>query len=109
MTAVKEVRKLDANHFLIAASHNGKRHEGVFEIILRVPLRRLAWRVLAARSSSDQLAAGVVSFSAQSDRSTCITLRMSSNFDGALSSEVDGYLRNFKQLIEEGTCKPKVD
>lgn len=101
MTALKEVQKADANRFFIAVSHNRQRYEGVLEIMLRVPERRVAWRVLAGRSSSDHLAAGVVSFASRSDRSTCVTLKISSSFDGAVSRRVDRYLQNFKQLIEE--------
>jgi uncharacterized membrane protein len=103
MTVVKEVQKLDANHFFIAVAHNGKRHEGVLEIMLRVPERRLAWRVLAGKSSSDHLATGVVSFTSRSDRSTCVTLKVSSSFGGSrtVSRRVTKYLKNFKRLAEE--------
>ena len=100
MTMVKEVQELDANHFFIAVAYNGKRHEGVLEIMLRVPERRLAWRVLALRSSSEHLATGVVCFTSPSDQSTCVILKMSSSFNGALLRRLDGYLHNFKRLIE---------
>jgi hypothetical protein len=100
---VKEVQKLDANHFFIAVAHNGKRYEGMLEIMLRVPERRLAWRVLAGRSPSDHLATGVVSFSSRSDRSTGVTLKVSSSFGGSrtVSRRVAKYLQNFKRLIEK--------
>jgi uncharacterized membrane protein len=103
MTAVKEVQKLDANHFCIAIAYNGKRHEGVLEVMLRVPERRLAWRVLAGKSSSNHLAAGVVSFTSRSDRSTCVTLKVSSSFGGSgtVSRRVARYLQNFERLVEE--------
>jgi uncharacterized membrane protein len=103
ITAVKEVQKLDANHFFIAVAYDGKRHEGVLEIMLRVPERRLAWRVLAGKSSSDHLATGVVSFTSRSDRSTCVTLKVSSSFGGSrtVSRRVARYLQNFKRLVEE--------
>jgi uncharacterized membrane protein len=103
MTAMKEVQKLDANHFFIAISHNGKRHEGVLEIMLRIPERRLAWRMLAGKSSSDHLATGVVSFTSRSDRSTGVTLKVSSSFGGSgtVSRRVTKYLKNFKRLAEE--------
>jgi uncharacterized membrane protein len=102
MTAVKEVQKLDANHFFIAVAYNGKRHEGMLEIMLRVPERRLAWRVLAGKSSCDHLATGVVSFTSRSDRSTSVTLKVSSSFGGSrtVSRRVDRYLHNFKKLVE---------
>jgi uncharacterized membrane protein len=101
ISAVKEVKKLDAKHFFIAVSHKGKRYEGVLEIMLRVQEQRLAWRVVARRSSSHHVATGVVSFSSRSDRSTGVILRISSSFDGAVSRRVNPYLRNFKRLIEK--------
>jgi len=103
MTAVKEVEKLDANHFLVAIAHNGKRHEGVLELMLRVPERRLAWRVLAGRSCSDHLASGIVSFTPRSDRSTLVTLKVSSTFGGSgtVSRRLARYLGNFKRLLEK--------
>ena len=102
MTALKEARKSDANRFLIKIAHNGRRYDGVFEIILRVPDRRLAWRVLAAKPLSGCLATGVVSFASPSDQSTFITLKVSSRIDGAVSRRVHRYLQNFKQLVEAG-------
>ena len=101
IAAVKEVKKLDANHFLIPVSHKGQRYEGVLEIMLRVPERRLVWRVVARNSSSDHFATGVVSFGSQSDRITCVGIRISSSFNGDLSRRLNSYLRNFKRLIEK--------
>lgn len=101
VTTVKKVQKLDANHFFIAVVYEGKRYEGVLEIMLRVPERRLAWRVVAGKSSSDHFATGVVSFTSGSDRRTCVTLKISSNFRGALSRRIDKYLHNFKRLVEK--------
>jgi hypothetical protein len=101
ITAVKQVKKLDANHFLLAVSHKGQRYEGVLEIILRVPERRLVWRVVARNSSSHHFATGVVSFSSQSDRSTGVSIQISSSFTGAVSRRLNPYLRNFKRLIEK--------
>jgi len=101
MTALKNARKADANHFFITIVHNGQRYEGVLEIMLRVPERRLAWRVLGEKPLSGCLATGVVSFASPSDQSTLVTLKVSSSFDGAVSRRVDRYLHNFKRLIEE--------
>ena len=101
ISAVKQVRKLDAKHFLVAVSHNGQRYEGVLEIMLRIPERRLAWRVVAGKSFSHHLATGVVSFISRRDRSTGISVRISPSFNGALSRRVNRYLRNFKCLIEK--------
>ena len=101
ITAIKEVQKVDANHFSILVARDRKRRERVLEIMLRVPERRLAWRVLARESSSDHLATGVVSFTAPSDQSTCVTLKINSSFDGDNTRLVDRYLQNFKRLIEK--------
>jgi len=102
MTAVKEVEKLDANHFFMTVTWNGKRMEGVLEIMLRVPERRLAWRLVAGKSRCDHVATGVMSFTSQSDRSTRVHLKVSSPAVGDdLSDRVHQYLRNFKRLVDD--------
>jgi uncharacterized membrane protein len=100
ITAIKRVRKLDANHFSASLAFNGKEHEATLEMMLRVPERRLAWRTLADHRAPDHLAAGVVSFASLSDQRTCITLKLTSSFGGAVSRRVDRYLQNFKRLVE---------
>ncbi len=35
-----------------------------------------------------------------SDQSTCVTLKLTSSFGGAVSRRVDRYLQNFKKLVE---------
>jgi uncharacterized membrane protein len=100
ITAIKRVRKLDANHFSASLAFNGKEHEATLEMMLRVPERRLAWRTLADHRAPDHLAAGVVSFVSRPDQSTCITLKLTSSFGGAVSRRVDRYLQNFKRLVE---------
>jgi len=101
VTAIKRVRKLDANHFVASLSFNGKQYETTLEMMLRVPERRLAWRTLADRRAPDHFAAGVVSFASLSDQSTCVTLKLTSSFGGAVSNRIDRYLHNFKRLIEK--------
>ena len=101
ITAIKRVRKLDENHFAALLAFNGNQYEAMLEIMLRVPERRLAWRTLSNRNAPDHLAAGVVSFVSGSDRSTCVTLKLTSSFGGAVSDRVDAYLQNFKRLIED--------
>jgi len=103
ITVIKRVRKLDANHFVASLSFNGKQHEATLEMMLRVPERRLAWRTLADHRALDHFAAGVVSFSSLSHRSTCVTLKLTSSFGGAVSRRIDKYLQNFKRLIEKST------
>ena len=102
MTGVKEVEKLDANHFFMTVAWNGKRMEGVLEIMLRVPERRIAWRLVAGKSHCDHVATGVTSFTSQTDRSTRVNLKVSSPTVGDdLSGRVHQYLRNFKRLVED--------
>jgi len=98
---IKRVQKLDANHFVALFAFNGKQYEATLEITLRVPERRLAWRTISNGHAHDHLAAGVVSFASLSDHGTRVTLKLTSNFGGAISNRVDRYLQNFKRLIEE--------
>ncbi len=100
ITAIKRVRKLDANHFVASLGFNGKQYETTLEMMLCVPERRLAWRTLADHRAPDHFAAGVVSLASLSDQTTGVTLKLTSSFGGAVSSRVDKYLRNFKRLIE---------
>jgi uncharacterized membrane protein len=101
ITAIKRVRKLDENHFVASLAFNGKQYEAILEMMLRVPERRLAWRTIADHSALDHVAAGVVSFASLHDQSTCVTLKLTSSFGGAISNRVDRYLQNFKRLIEK--------
>jgi uncharacterized membrane protein len=101
ITAIKRVRKLDAHHFIASLGFNGKQYDTTLEMVLRVPERRLAWRTLADHHASDHFAAGVVSFASLSTHSTCVTLKLTSSFGGAISNRIDRYLHNFKRLIEK--------
>jgi len=101
ITVIKRVRKLDPNHFVASLSFNGQPYETTLEMMLCVQERRLAWRTLADQRAPDHLAAGVVSFASLSDQSTCVTLKLTSSFGGAVSRRIDKYLRNFKRLIEK--------
>jgi uncharacterized membrane protein len=101
ITVIKRVRKLDANHFSALLTFNGKPHETMLEMMLRVPERRLAWRTLADHRAPDHFAAGVVSFTSLSHQNTCVTLKLTSSFGGAVSGRIDRYLHNFKRLIEK--------
>lgn len=99
MPALKKVQELDDAHFAIVFSLKGKRHKGVLEIMLQVPERRLSWRALVG-NASEHFAAGVVSFTSRPDQSTCVTLKVSSSFDAAVSRRTHSYLRNFKRFME---------
>jgi len=100
ITAIKRVRKLDANHFVASLGFNGKQYDATLEMMLCVPERRLAWRTLADHHAPDHFAAGVVSFASLSEKGTRVTLKLTSSFGGSVSSRVDKYLRNFKSLVE---------
>ncbi len=76
ITAIKRVRKLDANHFVASLGFNGKQYDATLEMMLCVPERRLAWRTLADRHAPDHFAAGVVSFAPLSDQGTRVTLKL---------------------------------
>ena len=101
ITAIKRVRKLDPSHFVASLRFNGKHYEATLEMMLCVPERRLAWRTLADHRAPAHLAAGVVSFAPLSDQSTCVTLKLTSSFGGAISNRIGRYLHNFKRLIEK--------
>jgi uncharacterized membrane protein len=100
ITAIKRVRKLSANHFVASLGFDGKPYDATLELMLCIPERRLAWRTLADHRAPDHLAAGVVSFASLSDQNTCVTLKLTSSFGGAVSRRIDRYLHNFKRLIE---------
>jgi len=105
VTAIKRVRKLDANHFVASLGFNGKQYETTLEMMLCVPERRLAWRTLADHRAPDHFAAGVVSIASLSDQSTCLTLKLTSSFGGAVSHRLGTYLQNFRTLIESESAR----
>src|SRR3954463_13424861 len=92
ITAIKRVRKLDTNHFIASLGFNGKQYDTTLEMMLCVPERRLAWRTLADQRAPAHLAAGFVSLEPLSTESTCITLKLTSSFGGAISHRVERYL-----------------
>src|SRR5437879_6262045 len=95
VTVIKRVRKLDENHFVASLAFNGKQHEATLEMMLRVPERRLAWRTLADHRAPDHFAAGVVSFAAHSDKSTCVPLKPTSSHGGAVWLRIDKDRHNY--------------
>jgi uncharacterized membrane protein len=95
---LREVRRIDDTHFSYTWHPNGDEQRGVFHIVLQIPGRRIAWRTMCEGFMS-----GVVSFEPQSQKETEVTLKIRSIFDPpSLSQRVEEYLRNFKQLIENG-------
>ena len=98
ITPLRSVQRIDDTHFSYIWHPNGSEQQGVFQIVLRVPSRRIAWR-----SMSDGFMSGVVGFEPRSDQETEITLKIRSVFDPpSLSRRVEEYLRNFKRLVENG-------
>lgn len=98
ITPLRNVQRIDDTHFSYIWHPNGSEQQGVFQIVLRVPSRRIAWR-----SMSDGFMSGVVGFEPRSDQETEITLKIRSVFDPpSLSRRVEEYLRNFKRLVENG-------
>ena len=96
ITPLRNVRRIDDTHFSCTWHPNGSEERGVFQIVLRIPGRRIAWR-----SISDGFMSGVVSFEPHSGRGTEITLKIRSVFDpSSLSRRVEKYLGNFKRLVE---------
>ena len=96
ITPLRNVQRMDDTHFSYTWHPNGNEQQGVFQIVLRIPGRRIAWR-----SMSDGFMSGVVSFEPRSDQETEITLKIRSIFDPpSLSRRVEEYLGNFKRLVE---------
>ena len=95
---LREVRRVDDTHFSYTWHPNGDEQQGFFHIVLQIPGRRIAWRTM-----SDGFMSGVVSFEPRSQEQTEVTLKIRSIFDPpSLSQRVEEYLRNFKQLVENG-------
>jgi uncharacterized membrane protein len=98
ITSLREVRRIDHTHFSYVWHPNGEDKQGIFQIVLQIPGRRIAWRTM-----SNGFMSGVVSFEARSEEETEVTLKIRSIFDPpSLSQRVEEYLRNFKRLIENG-------
>ena len=95
---LREVRRIDDTHFSYTWHPNGDEQQGVFHIVLQIPGRRIAWRTM-----SEGFMSGVVCFEPRSQEETEVTLKIRSIFDPpSLSQRMEQYLRNFKQLVENG-------
>ena len=96
ITSLREVRRIDDTHFSYVWHPNGEDKQGIFQIVLQIPGRRIAWRTM-----SNAFMSGVVSFEPRSQRETEVTLKIRSIFDPpSLSRRVEEYLGNFKRLVE---------
>jgi uncharacterized membrane protein len=96
ITSLREVRRIDDTHFSYVWHPNGEDKQGIFQIVLQIPGRRIAWRTM-----SNGFMSGVVSFEPRSREETDVTLKIRSIFDPpSLSQRVEEYLRNFKRVVE---------
>jgi uncharacterized membrane protein len=96
ITPLRNIKKIDGSQFSYTWHPDGEERQGVFQILLQIPGRRIAWRTL-----SNGFMSGVVSFEPHSDRETEVTLKIRSIFDPPnLSRRIEEYLGNFKQLVE---------
>ena len=65
ITSLREVRRIDDTHFSYVWHPNGEDKQGIFQIVLQIPGRRIAWRTM-----SNGFMSGVVSFEPRSEQET---------------------------------------
>ena len=93
---LRGVRRIDDMHFSYFWHPNAEDKPGIFQIVLQIPGRRIAWRTI-----SDGFMSGVVFFERRSEKETEVTLKIRSIFDPSnLSRRLEAYLGNFKRLVE---------
>src|SRR4051812_42375278 len=56
ITSLRDVRRIDDTHFCYVWHPNGEDKQGIFQIVLQIPGRRIAWRTI-----SNGFMSGVVS------------------------------------------------
>ena len=96
ITPLRNVRRIDDTQFSYTWHPDEEERQGVFQIVLQVPSRRIAWRTL-----SNGFMSGVVCFESRSQQETEVTLKIRSIFDPPnLSRRLEEYLGNFKRLVE---------
>jgi len=102
ITPLRNVRRIDDTQFAYTWHPNDDERQGIFQIVLQIPGRRIAWCTL-----SNGFMSGVVSFEPRSKQETKVTLKIRSAFDPPnLSLRLEEYLGNFKRLVEsESTSK----
>ena len=92
---LKDVSRIDDKHFSYRWA-NGSDEKGVFNIVLQIPGRRIAWRAM-----SNGFMSCVVSFEPHSEDATEVTLKIRSILDPpGLTERLEEYLGNFKRLVE---------
>jgi len=101
ITPMRNVRRIDDTQFSYTWNPDGEERQGTLHIVLQIPCRRIAWRML-----SDPLMSGVVSFAPRSRQETEVTLKIRSIFDPqTLAVRLEEYLSNFKRLLESEDAK----
>ena len=96
ITSLRRVRRIDDTHFSYVWHPNGEDKQGILQIVLQIPGRRIAWRTM-----SNGFTSGVVSFEHRSEQETEVILKIRSVFDPPkLSHRLEEYLDNFKRLVE---------
>ena len=96
VTLLRNVQRINDTQFSYTWGPHGEERHGVLHIVLQIPCRRIAWRML-----SDPLMSGIVSFERRSKQETEVTLKIRSIFDPpTLSLRLEEYLGNFKRLVE---------
>ena len=101
MPAVREMRRIDENHFFWRVKRGDREYEAMFEVVLRIPERRIAWRTISGCESS-----GVVSFMRELGNQTRVTFKMKYvphagwASPAALLARLRLRLKYFKALIE---------
>src|SRR5262245_58042259 len=90
ITPLRSVRRIDDTQFSYSWHPDGEERRGALHIVLQIPCRRIAWRML-----SDPLMSGVVSFERRSRQETEVTLKIRSVFDPAtLALRLEEYVEN---------------
>jgi uncharacterized membrane protein len=101
MPAVRDMRRIDETHFHWRVERGGREYDSTFEIVLRIPERRIAWRTISGSESS-----GVVCFAAEMGKKTSVTFKMKYvegagwQSPSALKKRLKSRLKNFKVLME---------
>ena len=97
ITPLRDVRRLDDTRFSCTWHPDGEDRQGVLHIVIQIPCRRIAWRML-----SDPVMSGVVKFAPRSKQETEVTLKIRSVLDpSTLSLRLEEYLGKFKRLVEK--------
>lgn len=102
MPAVREMRRIDGKRFHWRVERGGREYEATFEIVLRIPQRRIAWRTISGSESS-----GVVCFGPELGRRTRVSFKMKYAPDAGWDSPAElrerlrTRLSRFKALMEE--------